>query len=200
MKKYLCMLAVVGLASSAFAQGTFTFASGSALVKAGADAASAQPIAKNGGMVQLFWAPAGTALTGWTSGQTLAQWLTANPGWAATDAKIINGPVAGRFSGGTLNVPVTPPGAPIDAVVAAWTGNSASFDAAVGASAQVGWSGKFAVDPADPANPLDLPGSTIGAFQGITALPVGGTVVPEPSTLTLAGLGAAALLIFRRRK
>jgi hypothetical protein len=200
MKKYLCMLAVVGLASSAFAQGTFTFASGSALVKAGPDAASAAAVPKDGGFVQLFWAPAGTALTGWTSGQTIAQWLTANPGWAQTDAKVINGPVAGRFNAQTLNVPVTPAGAPIDAVVAAWTGNSGSFDAAVTASANVGWSGKFAVDTADPGNPLDLPGSTIGAFQGITALPVGGTVIPEPSTLTLAGLGAAALLAFRRRK
>lgn len=194
------MLAVVGLASSAFAQGTFSFTSGTALVKAGADAASAQAVAKNGGFVQLFWAPAGTALTGWTSGQTIAQWLTANPGWGQTEAKIINGPTAGRFSGGTLNVPVTPPGAPIDAVVAAWTGNSASFDAAVAANANVGWSAKFSVDPADPANPLDLPGTTSGAYQGVTALPVGGTVIPEPSTLTLAGLGAAALLAFRRRK
>lgn len=193
------MLAVVGLASSALAQGTFSFGSGTALVKAGPDAASATGIAKNGGMVQLFWAPAGTALTAWTTG-SVANWLTANPGWAATDAKIINGPTAGRFSAGTLNVPVSPAGAPIDAVVAAWTGNHASFDAAVAANANVGWSGKFNVDTGDPSNPLDLPGTTSGAFQGITALPAGTIVIPEPSTLTLAGLGVAALLALRRRK
>jgi hypothetical protein len=35
--------------------------------------------------------------------------------------------------------------------------------------------------------------------QGL-ALRVFGTVVPEPSSFALAGLGAAALLIFRRRK
>ncbi len=44
--------------------------------------------------------------------------------------------------------------------------------------------------------PLPLFGST-GISTGI----VGGTpIIPEPSSMALAGLGAAALLIFRRRK
>lgn len=47
-----------------------------------------------------------------------------------------------------------------------------------------------------PTSPTPAPGEfTMQNFQGFTI----GTI-PEPSTIVLAGLGAAALLIFRRRK
>jgi hypothetical protein len=55
------------------------------------------------------------------------------------------------------------------------------------------------VATASPAPPFPLFGGT--GLPGFVLNPVGGTaVVPEPSSMALAGLGAAALLIFRRRK
>lgn len=47
-----------------------------------------------------------------------------------------------------------------------------------------------------PTDPLAPPSAfTMASFSGFVL-----TAVPEPTTLALAGLGAAALLIFRRRK
>ena len=200
MKKYLCTLAVVGLAASAFAQGQINFTSGSALVKDPAGVSAAV----NSGFVELFWAPTGTAIaSAWNPAApvTATAWLTANPGWAALPAtiKAINGPIAGRFSAGVTDIPTATPGAVIDAVAAAWQGNYTSFDAAFAAGGVGAFSSKFTVDTANPnATPVaEIPTTTSGLFPGISMVPLG---VPEPSSLALAGLGAAALLIFRRRK
>ena len=67
------------------------------------------------------------------------------------------------------------------------------------ASGFIGWSaiGVGAAGAASPALPLEVQftsGSIIPA--GFTLL----TVVPEPSTIALAGLGGLSLLLFRRRK
>lgn len=200
MKKYLSILAVTALAASAFAQGTVSFVNNSAsIVKAGTDLASAVAIPANGGYVQLLWAPSGTAATPYTAG-SLTDWLAANPGWAAIDASIkAVGPAAGRFNAGAITVPTATPGAPIQAAVAAWQGNFASFNAAAAAQAATGISSSFAVATGNPTTtPPGTAASITGAgqFTGVTAL----SIIPEPSALTLAGLGAAALMIFRRRK
>jgi hypothetical protein len=203
MKKYLGILAVTAMAASAFAQGTVSFVNGaSSLVRAGADLASAQPIPVNGGFVQLLWAPSGTAMTAWDSGNpvSLTAFLAANPGWNAIPESIkAIGPIAaGRFNAGAITVPTAAPGAPIQAAVAAWEGNFATFDAAQAAGAAIGVSSSFAVATGNPTTtPPGTAGSITGAgqFGGVTAL-----AVPEPSSLALAGLGAAALLIFRRRQ
>lgn len=202
MKKYLSMLAVVAVAASAFAQGTVNFANnGTTLVKAGADAASAVAVPVNGGYVQFLWAPSGTAAGAYT-GQSLTAWLGANTAWKAVDTSIkAIGPTAGRFLGVSLNIPTTPAGAPIQGIVAAWTGGFASFDAAVAAgTGQWGLSSAFAVATGNPnTTPAGTPGVITGT-GGFTGMTITSSIIPEPSTLTLAGLGAAALMIFRRRK
>jgi hypothetical protein len=198
MKKYLSMLAVVAVAASAFAQGTVNFSNnGSTLVKL-PDGTS---VPANGGFVQLLWAPANTAATDLGANQNLTQWLTANPGWAKIDTSVkAIGPVAGRFLGGTVTVPTSTPGAPINAAVASWAGSAANFDAAVAAGSAVGISAEFAVTTGNPnTTPAGTPAviTGVGQFGGMT---LGTSVIPEPSSLALAGLGAAALLVFRRRK
>jgi hypothetical protein len=201
MKKYLSMLAVMAVAASAFSQGTVNFQNSTATaVKAGADLASAVPVANNGGFVQLLWAPSGTAATEFNAATypSLTAWLNANPGWQKLDASIkAVGPAPGIFLGGKQTVPTATPGAPIAAAVAAWTGNYATFDLAQAAGANIGISAPFAITTGNPTTtPEGLPASiTAAGFAGVTAL-----AVPEPSSLALAGLGAAALLIFRRRQ
>jgi hypothetical protein len=71
-----------------------------------------------------------------------------------------------------------------------------SFGAANGF---IGWSaiGVGASSAAAPAIPLQVQGITGSIIPaGFTLL----TVVPEPSTIALAGLGGLSLLLFRRRK
>jgi hypothetical protein len=136
MKKYLSTLAVVALAASAFAQGTVNFANNAqSLISVGGT-----PIPANGGFAQLLWAPAGTAASAYTAGTDPAAWFTANPGWAAvTSAQggIDNiAPVAGRFTGNTATVPTATPGAAIQAIVAAWTGNFAGLNEAFAGAAK----------------------------------------------------------------
>jgi len=83
-----------------------------------------------GGKVELLWAPGGTHSEPCYF-QSLTQWLTANPGWSEIVWSITPiGPVAGRFVGGSIVVPTSVPGARVEAAVAAWSGNAASFDSA----------------------------------------------------------------------
>jgi hypothetical protein len=202
MKKYLSILAVAAMAAyatSAFAQGTVVFSNGTGLVKqwTAADNSTLMNVPKGGGSVQLYWAPAGTAYQGWTGTSSAAAWFASNPGWTLGPVVGFNTPSAGKFSGGTLTLtPLTPAGTGIDYVIIGWTGTHAGLDAALTANAMVGVSTKT---PSGTGNPTTTPpGTPTGlsdTFAGMTLQPV-----PEPSTFALAGLGAAALLIFRRRK
>jgi len=106
------------------------------------------------------------------------------------------GAVPGQFadqSGNPLTVPTV--GGAANGVaffeLQAWLGNSATYAGALAANAGAGqttvWSqstgGASAVFPKD--------------LDGMPALII---TVPEPTTIALGGLGAAALLLFRRRK
>lgn len=201
MKKYLCTLALVGLVSSAFAQGQINLSSGSNTVRSTGTGGTTPNVPVNGGFIQLLWAPAGTPVANpWDPQEytpSLGEWLTANPGWQAVDSvRAINGPASGRFNAGTVEVPTT---ATIQAAIAAWVGNFTSFDLALAApNGQAGISAPFTVTPGNPnATPIpELPASIAGLFPGMTTSPV----IPEPSSFALLGLGAAALLAFRRRQ
>ena len=204
MKKYLSVLGVAAMAAcatSAFAQGTVNFNNGTGLVKQWTDAGNSTliPVPKGGGFVQMFWATTGTAYSPWNASLSASGWYALNPGWAlAGNPQGFTTPGAGKFVGGTLTLaPLTPPGGNIDYVVVGWTGAAASFDAALtSGTAMVGVSDKATSATGNPlTTPAGLPVATSGSFAGMTLQPV-----PEPSTFALAGLGAAALLIFRRRK
>jgi hypothetical protein len=68
--------------------------------------------------------------------------------------------------------------------------------AAAAAGAPIGWSAEYNYTYAAGPNPgpAGTPGNMNGLFQ------FGVQPVPEPTTLALAGLGMASLLVFRRRK
>ena len=91
-----------------------------------------------------------------------------------------------------LGVAATIPGATTTAFfrIDAWTGTAADYNATSGILLK-GTSGVF-------SNPVAGPPSTPPDFVNMPATVL--NPIPEPSTFALAGLGAAALLIFRRRK
>jgi len=216
MKKLVSTLTISALAVSAFAQGTISLINNSTtVVQQWASAAdhTLSSVAANGGKVQFFAAPDGTAFkalgtyatTGVAQGfaldyKTVATWMAANPGWNAYQIADIK-PVAGRFNGNTATVTPLAAGGKIEYVLAGWTGTSATLDAAIVANAMIGQSALYTgVATGDPTT-TPIPGtptSLTATFTGMSLAPQ--ATVPEPSTFALAGLGAAAMLILRRRK
>lgn len=204
MKKYLSILALTAIATGAFAQGTLIFGNnGSTLVRQGGTSttdASATAVAANGAVVELAWAASSATYVPWNVGMNETAWLAANPGWAVLTGPVNIAPIAGRFSGGTFTANTAPAGALIQAVVLGWTGGG-SFDAAWASGTSY-----TAIGPAftvQTGNPTTTPPGTAAPIVSSTATPFTGLTlvqVPEPATFALAGLGAAALFIFRRRK
>jgi len=211
MKKYLVTLAITALATSAFAQGTVVFNNNSSgLVKQWTSASDPTLISvpKLGGSVTLFAAAPGASLNplgtvgagGYTANYAnLAAFLAANTGWAQIATTGILPIAAGQYNGGTQTI-AGGAGANAQYFVVGWTGAFASYDAAMAAgSGFIGVSSVFATTTGNPTTvPPGTPVSLNSTFTGMTLATV--SSVPEPSTFALAGLGAAALMIFRRRK
>ena len=104
---------------------------------------------------------------------------------------------AGFFCGGfsVISSPATSDGEHIAVQLLAWydpTGNTSFWDA-VYDGYNVGWSAVMDIRLASFTDPVI---SDASGFLGFQVDPL----IPEPSTFALAGLGAVALLIFRRRK
>ncbi len=196
MKKILITAALVGFASFAFGQGQLNW-NNSALTKItvdGVDMPANNPVSTattfNFG---LFVAPAGTA----------APTGIDDPNWQTVAAYAQNSTAAagaGRLQNpGTATINGFAAGTSIAFVVVGW--QTSVVGAADWASAKPGltWLGVSALGSASlGGGPIPLP-SAFGSNPG----QVGGfniTAVPEPSSIVLAGLGAASLLMFRRRK
>jgi hypothetical protein len=144
--------------------------------------------------VQLVWAPQGTyasqaafeaAILG--TGPAIA-FFGATGGTPTTDG-------AGLFSGGATPNPAgtTMPAGNYTMQVRAWFngGQFATYSEALAGARNTGLSQLFNIAATVAPTPAN-------ATTGFGAFTVG--VIPEPSTFALAGLGAAALLLFRRRK
>jgi len=187
MKKLAAILCLSALTTGAFAQGLVTF--------------------NNGPTTQITSGPAGNtaALAAGNPGAYYFALLTsaaqAGP-FTFSGAYATNTAGAGRIAGGTATLGSVAPGATFYYEVAGWSSTA-------GATWNPTWlvnppAGVFGVSPigtgtAGGGNP-PAPAWNIFGGTGLAGFNLNPTTVPEPSSMALAGLGAAALLIFRRRK
>jgi hypothetical protein len=185
MKKLFVTLAAVLVSVSALAQGTVNFNN---FVGTQANPTVNAPI----------YAPGGTAGAG-SVGAVAQLFLVTGSGATATytPVGVTSGFRTASASNPTLNAYITgnnnmdigrPAGSSVTLVLRAWVG--ASYDAAT----LFGQSNPVTVTLGgitDPTKPADFPANLVG-LQSFT-------LVPEPSTIALGVLGAAALL-FRVRK
>jgi hypothetical protein len=200
MKKLILTLALVSVSAVAFGQGRVFIANDNHLVQLTTDtslllpadipsAGKAIPVpGDSGGLI-----PSGKTIVfglyGGTASTSLSL-LTTVP-LSLDDLSITDGTV----SGGTFLMPTIAAGSPAFFQVAAW--DSAFADPFL-AAAGLSYSGISAIFSSTPAAaPAPAPSIDNAPGWGPVVLTA---VVPEPSTFALAGLGAAALLIFRRRK
>jgi len=200
MKKTLLTVALATATLAAFAQGKVNLAQdGGALITLGnttaADAAYAgQPVPTNlpSGIrleVGLFGGATAAALTLQTSELLYPNGGLPN-GWEATEHCITS------FPGYTA-------GAAAFFEVFVWDSAYATPAAALAANSYYGHDNVFSMTPGTGItypNIYNSGGTTWASAGDEAALTTSAGPIPEPTTLALAGLGAAALVIFRRRK
>jgi len=197
MKKLAAILCLAVLATGAFAQGLVKFSNnGSTLVSFGPQGAGAATTPGPTFYYCLLTAPLGTTdPTAFTFAGIYATNTTSTTGGRLQGGSNLGVTVAGWAAGTSRSFEVA--GWSIDGGTA-W--NSAWLTAPSGMS-YFGLSGiGQGIAGGTDSNGGSIPALAVfGAAPSITS---GFTVtpVPEPGTMALAGLGAAALLIFRRRK
>jgi len=202
MKKlYLTAIICAGMAVSALAQGTIFFDSSSLSSWVTLNGAvPTGPVPDNNSPTNLPAGGSWTAALLWAPGTTLGQ-----PIGNFTVLGTVSGANAnnGYISGNTLETATAgmgeSAGASATFIVEGWQGNFANYAAAVAgepAGGHVGMSVEFVNAMGNPnLTPPGLPAAITGWDGNLLLVPV-----PEPTTIALGGLGAAALLLFRRRK
>jgi len=184
MKKAILGLLSVGAAASALAQGTVVFENSTSTGNITLNSAAGAYAAAGTYTVALLWAPGGALGTAQSSFSIIGLY-----GPAGTGTGFFTDP----------NVLTTAAGGVGVFEVQGWQGSFTTYAGAIaggGATEHVGQSAEFLNGTGNPNPPATPPVNTTG-WDGnlILVLPT-----PEPGTLALGGLGAAALLYFRRRK
>jgi hypothetical protein len=219
MKK-LVVTTILGLAAcvSSFAQGNFSFISAPSVVwdtlttpgtpfKAGATLEVAVLWSSNSNAVPTTYR---NGLPTPTNGVYTADWtgIFTDPNFHLAQSTAGGNPIieatcggpfpaGGQYNGGIQYINTSAVGQTIALYVIAWQ-KSFGLDpvAAAAAGAGVGFSSPIIYTLGSSAAPGGSLG--IGGISSFGVAPV--TAVPEPTTFALLGLGAASLLIFRRRK
>jgi hypothetical protein len=195
MKKLAAILCLGALTTGAFAQGLVTFA--------------------NTGITQISTTPAGGTAAAFSASPVGSYYFglltaaTAAGPFTFTGITATNTAGAGRFGppGYTPSVATWAPGVTMSYEVAGWS-------ASLGAVFNPNWltgtfapgsTGFFGVSPsasgaAGGGSPVPAPALPLFGGTGLQGFNMNAVGVPEPTSMALAGLGAAALLIFRRRK
>jgi len=223
MKKLLTIAASLGVAAVAFGQGEINFANSAAATTKvssssawpGVSASSALITGAGGYYFELFY----TANTGSLVPDTAASSLDPiTAGFTDTGIQATNSGTAGRIgivtadadSNGYAAIAGQAIGNTVDAVVVGWSASlgtnwttvKADVDAVIGGGTSpvagsygISEIGQYIVGGGSTPVPTVLFGSAPAAPGFV----LGTLPVPEPATFALCGLGAAALVIFRRR-
>lgn len=189
MKKLIVTTLATVASLAAFAQGTINFANLS-----GSPALNAPVYDGLNTTVKLAGTTYQAGLYAGSSAASLA--------YVGNSTPFLTGTAAGWFNGGTTVLNGIAGGATAWLQVYAWdttlhgttTGATLAQAMASGIPDVYGSSGVFSVVS---GNPTASPPTTPAVMVGMNSFSL---IVPEPSTFALAGLGAAALMIFRRRK
>lgn len=176
MKKLFILIAMFGLAATAFSQGQVTLANN-----------------------------ASTLITNFNTGLPIAVGSISFQLLAGADAGSLApvGPVvgtsgfAGRIALTIIYIAAVPPGATATFRIQAWDSSWASFQAVAnsGMAVTIGQSMIFTSETSPNIDPPPLPISLAGKYAPFT---VG--ILPEPSTIALGVISAVSLLLVRRRK
>ncbi len=190
------------LSRPVLAQGTVIFNNGPAgLVRwgyaPGGDIGEYPPVEPGNldGYVQLAYAPAGTAAGMRRYDEGVEEWVATNPGWTLGPKSTFNLPnEPGMFDGGVVSLDGVPAGAEASYAVFAyvsgmdWSGHYVT-------GYFIGLSTVFTTRTgADAASAVPL----ADTFGGVLAVPRT-LLIPEPGALSLVSLGAAVILLSRRR-
>jgi len=220
MKKILTLAAVLGTASASFGQGYVSFANtvssrvsnGSGVLQPAAAAGSYYYALLVAPSTQNTISSANGSFTGWTLaviGQNtgVAGRLTGNNADSGAAVQVNGG--AFTAAGGTADFAIVGWSANIGSD---WTAAAQGFHgfaangtwtitnpAMPGGSSSV-WFGVSAVANDIVLQPLGASYNSVFGAAAIPGMTLTSVPVPEPTTFALAGLGAAALVIFRRRK
>lgn len=202
MKRILTLTLILGVASASFGQGVISWANGSTTKisfdadGSGPDAAIDLPVRIDAGTTYnfgLFLAPLGTA----------APTGIDDANWNLVTAYALNSTAAagaGRMQNpGNATTALYTPGTTVNFIVRAWQTSSGVADWAVAKQEGLlafGSSALGSLIVGGGAFPISSAfGVAPGQIGGFTVSPV-----PEPGSIALAGIGAASLLLFRRRK
>jgi hypothetical protein len=208
MKKLVLAACALTCAASVFAQGTVVFnnrVTGTVVTHVYSGAT-----AQSGNAANDF--PTGaTSWAGYTplDGAGYSAQLWAAPGAGAAEASLKgalpittfrSGSGAGFVNGVTATLTDVPADAPVATMqLRVWDNKNGTVNDWATASAGTGAFGKSPLFEVQKIGGVANPAPNLTGLVSFS-ITGGGTVVPEPSTFALAGLGAAALLIFRRRK
>jgi len=217
MKKSLFTLAILGLTSAgSFAQGYFLFAGSKngtwdAFSSSGVSAVSSGTVnvgfligAANTSAPTLLSSANPTNNTSNVSWDGIAAALAGGFSWARnnTGGAVVEVPSntaaltkgGWAYNGGTaFQVGNTVASTPYTVIPVAWAVTAGIDPTAVSSSTPVGWGNAFQYTSGTSL-------STMPTFTASGALPFGVSPVPEPTSFALAGIGAAAMMIFRRKK
>jgi len=190
MKTTIVALIGISIALNSFGQGQFSFQNANVSAQRITTNALANPGGTVGSMAgasnyqfQVFYGPNASSMTN-------------------ASQVFFNGSTAGLISGGTITLVAGYPAlSPVGALQAfGWSTGLTLAQAQSTPGAFWGSSTIISPTPADPLAPLfNLFTSTASSTQ-FSGFVLNVVPVPEPSTMVLAGLGAASLLLFRRRK